>query len=347
MEMTKAQRRDLASAKPVPGQSHWCEGLGDTCAQVVKNDSDHCEAGHENHVVSQIVHEPNTKLSALMLSGDVDDLGQADAMLLAPGKSVGMDEEVAFAKEHGIPISVLEPEGDAAVPSEDGTSKPLLSQATLNLIADAQELRRQYREVVDITYASTTSAYYSQAQLEVLRKKALDASILASGNQTRELLVDCLGPEFTVLRLEARAAGGAPFMGELDSSTKYALSPYSVVESFRVGGTGQTVLERGRLHGHSHKHWYVAKSCVEVHDENAPPLSFVAHVRLKDEENWYGKDRFSTVEERRKAFDADLGTANKVVALCPWHRYKATEGTPDLAEPPGCDPIGEAGSGLQ
>ena len=38
---------------PIYGQSHWCEGRninGMKCQNIVRNDSDHCEAGHPNEV---------------------------------------------------------------------------------------------------------------------------------------------------------------------------------------------------------------------------------------------------------------------------------------------------------
>jgi hypothetical protein len=47
--MGKRYRQEI----PIVGQSHWCEGrtlLGFKCHQVVRNDSDHCEAGHPNRL---------------------------------------------------------------------------------------------------------------------------------------------------------------------------------------------------------------------------------------------------------------------------------------------------------
>jgi hypothetical protein len=38
---------------PIDGQSHWCDGQTtdeEPCYQVVRNDSDHCEAGHPNRI---------------------------------------------------------------------------------------------------------------------------------------------------------------------------------------------------------------------------------------------------------------------------------------------------------
>lgn len=70
-----ADKRTLALVKPIEGQSHWCEGLSDTCAQVVKNDSDHCEARHSNAIRSEVITE--SKVSGLAPEASafgVDDL---------------------------------------------------------------------------------------------------------------------------------------------------------------------------------------------------------------------------------------------------------------------------------
>ena len=48
--------------KPIPGQSHWCDGNAETtrpdkprrfCGNIVANSSDHCAAGHENKIRSE------------------------------------------------------------------------------------------------------------------------------------------------------------------------------------------------------------------------------------------------------------------------------------------------------
>ena len=70
-----ADRRASALVKPVAGQSRWCEGLGNTCAQVVGNDSDHCEAGHPNAVHTEITQQ--SKISGLAPEASplgIDDL---------------------------------------------------------------------------------------------------------------------------------------------------------------------------------------------------------------------------------------------------------------------------------
>ena len=51
--MKKVDKRATALAKPIPGQSHWCDGwTADDfkCMQIVLNTSNHCEAGHKNEI---------------------------------------------------------------------------------------------------------------------------------------------------------------------------------------------------------------------------------------------------------------------------------------------------------
>ena len=43
----------IDSRLPVEGQSHWCEGktrFGFRCRHIVRNENDHCEAGHVNKI---------------------------------------------------------------------------------------------------------------------------------------------------------------------------------------------------------------------------------------------------------------------------------------------------------
>ena len=52
--MLRRQDRQTLGSKsdvPIKGRSHYCEGYtaqGRQCTQIVRNDSDHCEAGHDN-----------------------------------------------------------------------------------------------------------------------------------------------------------------------------------------------------------------------------------------------------------------------------------------------------------
>lgn len=60
----KKNLRAKAKARPVEGVSHWCEGLGNTCTQIVLNWHDHCEAGHPCSVVETETNPANTGLAA-------------------------------------------------------------------------------------------------------------------------------------------------------------------------------------------------------------------------------------------------------------------------------------------
>ena len=66
-------KRTSAQVKPVPGQSHWCEGLSDTCAQVVKNSTVFCEAGHENDIVTSVASGANASLEASLSSLGIEE----------------------------------------------------------------------------------------------------------------------------------------------------------------------------------------------------------------------------------------------------------------------------------
>jgi hypothetical protein len=91
---------DAGENKPIPGQSHWCDG--DTaskkagkpfrhCNNVVNNDSDHCAAGHPNEIRStSYPSESADLLSDNIPSGEssyeIHDL----AMSLSPTPRVGV-----------------------------------------------------------------------------------------------------------------------------------------------------------------------------------------------------------------------------------------------------------------
>jgi hypothetical protein len=66
--------RAKAKVRPVEGISHWCQGLDNTCAQVVRNNTVFCEAGHGNDVVTIAASGVNASLDASFVSVDVEDL---------------------------------------------------------------------------------------------------------------------------------------------------------------------------------------------------------------------------------------------------------------------------------
>ena len=73
--MKKVDKRATALAKPIPGQSHWCSGNNNTCAQVVRDGQDHCEARHPNpvNVGPFTILDSQAGFNASLPSGDVDD----------------------------------------------------------------------------------------------------------------------------------------------------------------------------------------------------------------------------------------------------------------------------------
>jgi transcriptional regulator with XRE-family HTH domain len=71
----------VKSRGPIKGQSHWCDGStadGEPCYQVVRNDSDHCEAGHSNKIRSEPTTDSRISDSnaqdAKMTSFEIDEI---------------------------------------------------------------------------------------------------------------------------------------------------------------------------------------------------------------------------------------------------------------------------------
>lgn len=93
----RIDKRAAALVRPIPGQSHWCEGLGDTCTQVVRNDSDHCESGHENRVVNTVVRDVSTGLDALSRSEECDNLSPVKRIPVRISGNPGSTAREVFA----------------------------------------------------------------------------------------------------------------------------------------------------------------------------------------------------------------------------------------------------------
>ena len=93
--MTEADRNDArakAKVRPVEGISHWCQGLGNTCAQVVKNSTVFCEAGHENDIVTSVASGADASLEASLSSLGIEEIvlrGRAGEVVLDVQQSAG------------------------------------------------------------------------------------------------------------------------------------------------------------------------------------------------------------------------------------------------------------------
>lgn len=101
----KAKGRAAALVQPVPGRSHWCEGRFNTCAQVVRNSSDHCEAGHKNKRVFDSLRMRNPGRYAdkgfgapSPASDDVDDLAP-DPLAEEVGTKFSVGDKVRLRRE--------------------------------------------------------------------------------------------------------------------------------------------------------------------------------------------------------------------------------------------------------
>ena len=85
---------------------------GHPCGNTVEDKHDHCAAGHpcppiESMSAPAVTTEDITGFVAEieeLVNHDRATLLQTDDLYHGLGRSVGIDKEVAFAKEHGIPI---------------------------------------------------------------------------------------------------------------------------------------------------------------------------------------------------------------------------------------------------
>ena len=108
-------RRTSTRTRPAKGVSHWCEGRtlhGERCANVVRDDSDHCEAGHYNR--------PKTPLA--VASGEhehppVTDEGMSVEDIAFPAM-LKLDKQIIEEIERNGPINGPELAKRLKVPQE-------------------------------------------------------------------------------------------------------------------------------------------------------------------------------------------------------------------------------------
>jgi hypothetical protein len=107
------------AAVPVRGQSHWCEGRASTrlgshiyyrsCRNVVRNNSDHCAAGHENKIrvsgPNAVSGDPAALIDAPQESGSlsVDDISGPTG-----SSPISVPWTLEEARQHGIVERLLE-----------------------------------------------------------------------------------------------------------------------------------------------------------------------------------------------------------------------------------------------
>ena len=98
--------------EPIPGQSHWCNGKVQVgihkrtrCWQIVANNSDHCEAGHQNIVRWPGDIDPTAThldLKASLESDGIEDILQSSLGDFDP------DDIIPQANDLGYVASVVD-----------------------------------------------------------------------------------------------------------------------------------------------------------------------------------------------------------------------------------------------
>jgi hypothetical protein len=118
--------------EPIEGQSHWCDGTNELldwsfvkrpCRNIVRNDSDHCEAGHPNAIRTKLAHhaqvlgEPKFPTGVEpRLSPETDEVSCPPTVGQSHGKRT-RNIKAAFASQvlldcrggHRIPLRLFRP----------------------------------------------------------------------------------------------------------------------------------------------------------------------------------------------------------------------------------------------
>jgi hypothetical protein len=107
-----------SSGEPIEGQSHWCDGWNRQafpgngwrfrlpCGNIVRNDSDHCEAGHKNKIRTQPSANINqADIVSDHVSLDIDDLADTKAEALIKGMSA--NDRVAKIGDSDLDFDVI------------------------------------------------------------------------------------------------------------------------------------------------------------------------------------------------------------------------------------------------
>jgi hypothetical protein len=190
--------------------------------------------------------------------------------------------------------------------------KPVLSQHVLSLWAEVKEVQDNVNNIFNML--GPDSLDYKAA------REKLDAfTDIAYARQTAELLGNCLG----LTPVSALAPIGGDVLSHVKTIHKKD-THLAVFDVGSVGGVIPTLLARGYVSGHHHKHWYLLTTCEEHLNEIPFRESSSAYVRLKHEKIWYGRHRLTDVVERRTAFASDVTAAYEVTALCEQHRHPDT-----------------------
>lgn len=295
---------------------------GHSCKNLVEPGHDHCAAGHPCPWSISSTSTPDkipakiadfTAETEELFGLDSTTMSQADALLVCSSdKSAGMDAEISFAEEHGIPVL-----GDHAVEpigTSDNEDKPVLSRYVLQLKVEAKKARS---EAMDLVTANIGSLDWktSWKSLEAVRHKAEVMTDFAYGKQTEELLVDCLDLDSNTSLSETAGV----WYEQTLHGPGFSLAIFLTSE---IAGPENPTLVRGYIPGSQHKHWYVLAECETCNDP--------AYVRLKNEEDWYGEDRLTDAAARRALFTAAVDhAANAVAALCQEHRQKTASAALD------------------